>query len=286
MAATQPVFLSLNEQPDQIVRSMDELALKHSQLKGVQARTWKIVWLLLLGSLPFVCVDMLFFVLGYQVIVFSLVTGVAWVVGIVMAFRLRGLNMVEYPPYYNLARNLIYTLRDDGAPQRQFFGEVDLTGTRQDSKVARESQDALGHIVQYFRDDWLNLKIKLYDGNMLRLLAIRREKVRKSFLKRGQISGKMKVKPPKFKGELSELRLRLTANPQVYSVTTSPNLQVGTKIGIYQVTELDTSQGIIHLTALTNQNLTAENILAVMKQAYTLLKRKDFQAGGLPGINL
>jgi len=273
MAVTQPIYLSLNDQPDQIVRSMDALALKRSQLKTVQSRYWKIVWALFLGSLPFVCIDLFFSFLGYPMLVFSLVTAVAWLIGIVLAVSLNRLNMVAYPDYFGLARELIHTLRDDGAPQRQFFGEVDLTGTRKESKVAREVQDALGRTVQYFRDDWLNLKIKMYDGNMLRLMAIRREKVRKSFYKRGQISGKMKLKPEKFKGYLAELRVRLTVNPQVYTIAPYPGLQVGTKIGIYQVVELDTTQGIIQLTALTNSNIAPESVLAVLKQTYTLLKR-------------
>ena len=273
MAVTQPIFLSLNDRPDQIVRSMDALALKRSQLQNVRSRYKKIIWLLLLGSLPFVCIDFFFIALGYRVLVFSLVTAAAWIVGIILAFSLRRLNMVEYPAYFNLTRDIIHTLRDDGASKRQFFGEVDLTGTRKDSKVAREVNDALGRTVQYFRDDWLNLKIKLYDGNMLRLLAIRREKVRKGFSKRSRISGKTKWKPEKFKGQLSELRVRLTVNPQLYEIASNPALQVGTKIGGYQIVDLDTSQGIIRLTALTNTQLASEQILAVLKQTYTLLKR-------------
>jgi len=97
-----------------------------------------------------------------------------------------------------------------------FFGEMDLTGTRLDSKVARESSDSQGRVTKYFRDEWLSIKTKLFDGNMLRFAAITREKVRQGYWKRGTISGKMKRKPEKHKGTLQEVRVRLSVNPELY----------------------------------------------------------------------
>ena len=92
-----------------------------------------------------------------------------------------------------------------------------LTGTQQKSKVARTAQNALGRQVSYYRDEWLSLKTKLYDGNMLRVSAQRRMKIRDSYLKRS-MSGKMKMKSALVKDDVQVLNVRLSVNPQVYAI--------------------------------------------------------------------
>jgi hypothetical protein len=66
--------------------------------------------------------------------------------------------------------------------------------------VARATKDTRDRTTEHFRDEWLALEAKLYDGNILRVSAIQKSKKRKSYWKRSSISGKMKMKPEKFKG--------------------------------------------------------------------------------------
>ena len=134
------------------------------------------------------------FVLGYNNSLFMLLCLGWWGVAFVVWLALRR-NRAGGPlaPDYATAREVFHTLRDDVAPKKFFFGHLDLTGPRQTSKVARTAQNALGRNVSYYRDEWLSLKAKLYDGNMLRVSAIQRMKVRDSYTKRSA-SGKLKMK--------------------------------------------------------------------------------------------
>lgn len=276
MPTTQPIYLTWNQQPREIIRRMDELVLQRGKLEQTSQRTKQIVTWLFLGGLPFILIDLLVtFVLGYRMCLFSFITPITWIAALVLYLQARSRQMGQYPENYGLVRQLLYVLRDDGDPRRPFFGHLDLTGTQQPSKVARKVKDRLGRVVEYFRDDWLDLKVKLYDGNMLRLATIRREKQRKGYYGRGRVSGKSKWKPPKFKGAEDQLRVRLSVNPVIYDIGNRAAVYPGLRIGVYQIEEVEISGGIINLTATATGKLRVEDILTVLKQLYQMLKRKD-----------
>jgi hypothetical protein len=109
-----------------------------------------------------------------------------------------------------------------------------LTGDA-DSKVAHEAKDTQDRTTQYFRDEWLALKAKLYDGNILRVSAIQKSKKRKSYWKRSSISGKMKLKPEKFKGTEQSLKIRIAVNPEVYKIVPNKTFRPGVNLGKYTV---------------------------------------------------
>ena len=144
--------------------------------------------------------------------------------------------------------------------------------------MARETTDAYKRVTQHYRDEWLSLKAKLYDGNMLRLSAVRRAKVRKGYWKRSTVSGKMKWKSPKFKGNLQELKVRLSVNPQVYQISALHNLRPGAKVGPYTVTLFDASTGVINFSArLFGDNVEAADILGALRAIYDVIERKVLQ---------
>jgi hypothetical protein len=89
------------------------------------------------------------------------------------------------------------------------------------TKVAREAKDTQNRTTQYFRDEWLSLKAKLYDGNVLRVSAIQKSKKRQSYTKRSRISGKYKTKPEKFKGTEHDLKVRIVVNPDAYQIVSN-----------------------------------------------------------------
>ena len=212
---------------------------------------------------------------GYSVLVFSLATAAFWVAAIAAWISIRRNRVLEVPPRYDTARQILYTLRDDVDPKRNFFGQLDLTGTRQDSKVARETPNALGLITRLYRDEWLSLKTKLYDGNMLRLSAVQRDKVRKGYWKRSRISGKNKWKPEKEKGSLHELKVRLSVNPNIYDIPATAGLMVGQQIGPFYVERYENNSGLIDLSARSaTGEISAQDILNVLHSLYGLLKRK------------
>ena len=141
--------------------------------------------------------------------------------------------------------------------------------------MAREASDSQNRTTQYFRDEWLSLKAKLYDGNILRVSALQRSKQRKSYWKRGAISGKMKLKPAKFKGSEQQLKVRIVVNPEAYKIVPSTKFKPGLSVGKYTLAELNTQDGIINFVASSpSEEIESEHILGVLQSAYALLKRK------------
>ena len=86
----------------------------------------------------------------------------------------------------------------------------------------------------------------------------------------------MKSKPEKFKGTEHDLKVRIIANPEVYTITrTSPNFKQGLNIGKFTVSQLSTEGGIISFVANSPfEEVEHENILQVIQSAYSLLQRK------------
>ena len=128
--------------------------------------------------------------------------------------------------------------------------------------------------VAHYRDEWLSLKTKLYDGNMLRLSAVERVKVRKGYYKRSRISGKQKWKAPKVANG-QELKVRVSVNPNVYDIAPGPAARPGTRVGHYTLTEFSTAGGIVDLSAAAPPGaVQAGDVLGVLRLAYDSLKRK------------
>ncbi len=270
MASYDPVYISINDKPRAVLQVMDGLRTRHAEhAEQLKRRRWVPLYLFLAG-LPFTCIDL---ALGYNIF-FFLVTFCFWIAAVVVWVALRRARPgTEFPAHYNTARSLIQILRDDLDSKRNFFGHLDLTGAQQQSKLFREGANALGLAVEYYRDEWLNLKTKLYDGNMLRLSAVERVKVRKGYYKRNP-RGKQKWKAPKFNNR-QELHVRISVNPQLYDIVQSPAAQVGAVVGAYTIEELDMQGGIIRLAATApTQAVKSADILAVLRLTYDMLKRK------------
>ncbi len=274
MASYAPLYVTFSEKPRTILKEMQALTTRREATQAAyQRRRWLPLFLLLAG-LPFVCIDLALIGLGYFVLVFSFVTLFFWLAALVAFIVLRRARAQAFPPRFDLARQVIDTLRDDLDPRRNFFGYLDLTGTRQEAKLGRSAKDAFGRTNLLYRDEWLNLKTRLYDGNMLRLSAVRREKLRKGYWKRSR-SGKMKWKGEKDKGALEELKLRITINPEVYDPSQTGWLRHDQAIGPYLVEAFDNSNGAIQLAARAySDDISAQDVLALLRTTYGLLQRK------------
>jgi len=215
MADTIPIQISFSDKPRAVLASMYDLLAKKDHNNDIFQRWRRFPLLLFLLGLPLPLVDLfLKLVFGYNAILFTLVGGVFWVTALVLTIALHRTKVKDFPPHYHTGRLIILTLRDDVAPKRDLFGHLDLTGAQQESKLASETPNALGLTVQRYRDEWLMLKAKLYDGNMLRMSTIERVKVRKGYWKRGSISGKMKWKEPVVKEDRQQLQVRLSVTPR------------------------------------------------------------------------
>ncbi len=271
-----PVYISLADKPQSIMQGMDRLKVDVQKTEKSGDKWRWIPMVIFFGGVGLMAVDLLLLLLGYISFIF-IAGGVAlWIAAIVMARSLRKSDFHDFSPRYNGTKTILHTLRDDLRPSTTFLGHLDLTGALLPTKVARTATDTQSRTTEYFRDEWLALKAKLYDGNILRVSAIQKSKKRKSYTKRSRISGKMKSKPEKFKGTEHDLKVRIIANPEVYTITrTSPNFKQGLNIGKFTVSQLSTEGGIISFVASSPfEDVEHENILQVIQSAYSLLQRK------------
>lgn len=271
-----PVYISLADKPDSIVRGMDKFKADAQRTETVGDKWRWVPLLIFVGGLGLMLIDVLLWLLGYSSFVFILGGLFLWIAAVILARNLRKSDLHDFPPRYNGTKEILHTLRDDLRPDSSFLGHLDLTGALLPTKVARTAQDTQNRTTEYFRDEWLSLKAKLYDGNILRVSAIQKSKKRKSYWKTSRISGKSKLKPEKYKRSQQDLKVRIVVNPEVYSInSSSPAFKHGMNIGKYTVSQLSTEGGIINFVATSPfDEVDHENILTLLQSAYTLLKRK------------
>lgn len=270
-----PVYLSIADDPDAVIQGMDKFVVEVQKTESAGDRWRWVPMLIFSGGLGLMAVDGILLMMGYTSFVFMAGGIVLWVAALVMAHNLRKSDSHDFSPRYAGTKQILYTLRDDLKPDSSFLGHLDLTGAMLDTKVARETKDTRDRTTQYFRDEWLALKAKLYDGNVLRVSAIQKSKKRKSYWKRSSISGKMKLKPEKYKGAAQYLKVRIAVNPELYQIVPNQEFRQGVNIGKYTIAQLNTEGGIIDVTASSPfDEVESEHILNFLHCAYSLLQRK------------
>jgi hypothetical protein len=270
-----PVYVTLADRPDTIMQGMDKFVgeVQKTETAGDKWR-WVPLIIFFIG-LGLIFIDLFIDLFGYFSFVFSMGAIALWIAAIVLARGLRKSDSHDFSPRYNGTKQIVYTLRDDLKPNSSFLGHLDLTGATLKTKVARSTKDTQDRTTDHFRDEWLALKAKLYDGNVLRVSAIQRTKQRQSYWKRSRISGKMKIKPVKFKGSEQQLKLRIAVNPEVYKIVPSSHFRPGANIGKYTITQLNTDGGIIDVVASSPfEEVEHDQILGFIHFAYSLLQRK------------
>jgi hypothetical protein len=270
-----PVYVSLADKPLSIIQGMEKFVAEVNRTETAGDKWRWVPLLIFFGGVGLVGIDLLLTLFGYFSLVFTAGALVLWIAAFFMARALRKSDSHDFPPRYSGTKEILRTLRDDLRPGSTFLGHLDLTGAMLNTKVAREAKDTQDRTTQFFRDEWLALKAKLYDGNVLRVSAIQKSKKRKSYWKRSRISGKMKLKPEKFKGTEHDLKVRIVINPEVYELAPHPKLKRGQAIGKYTITDLSTEGGMVNLVASSPvEEVEHESILSVLQSAYTLLQRK------------
>jgi hypothetical protein len=270
-----PVYLSIADDPDAVIEGMNKFVAEIQKTESAGDKWRWVPMLIFFGGVGLMGIDGILLMLGYTSFVFTVGGMALWIAAFAMARGLRKSDSHDFSPRYAGTKQLLYTLRDDLKPESSFLGHLDLTGPMLDTKVARESRDTQDRVTQHFRDEWIALKAKLYDGNILRVSAIQKSKKRKSYWKRSQISGKMKLKPEKYKGAAQFLKVRIAVNPDVYEIVPNQEFRQGTNIGKYTIAQLNTEGGIIDVTANSPfDEVESENILRFLHSAYSLLQRK------------
>jgi hypothetical protein len=270
-----PVYVSIADKPDSIIRGLDEFKSKVEKTESAGDKWRWIPMMIFFVGVGLVLIDVALLLFGYFSLVFSGGAMLLWLASFVMARSLRKSDSHDFSPRYKGLKEILHTLRDDLKPGSTFLGHLDLTGAMLPTKVVRETKDTQDRTTQHFADQWLSLKAKLYDGNVLRVNAIQKTKNRKSYWKRSRISGKMKMKPEKFKGAEQELKVRIVVNPEAYKIVPNAQFKQGQNIGKYTIAELNTEGGMINIVAKSPfEEVEQEQILNFLKSSYSLLQRK------------
>ncbi|MBI3162683.1 MAG: hypothetical protein HYZ23_09240 [Chloroflexi bacterium] len=270
-----PVYVSLADKPDSIMRGMDRFA-REVQTTEKAGDKWRWIPLIIfVTGVGLMMVDGLLLLLGYFSLVFSAGGFLLWIAAFIMARSLRRSDSLDFSPRYKSTKEILHALRDDLKHGSTFTGHLDLTGALLSTKVAREAKDAQNRTTKLFADPWLSLKAKLYDGNVLRVTAIQKSKKRDSYWKRSRISGKSKLKPEKFKGTEQELKVRIVVNPEVYKIVPNNEFKPGANIGKYTIAQLSTDGGMVNVVATSPfDEVEQSHILGFLKSTYSLLQRK------------
>ncbi|MBI5842347.1 MAG: hypothetical protein HZB19_19850 [Chloroflexi bacterium] len=270
-----PVYVSIADKPLSIIQGMDRFVAEVNRTEKAGDKWRWVPMLIFFGGLGLAAIDLLLLLFGFFSFVFTAGGILLWIAAFVMARSLRKSDSHDFSPRYKGTKEILRTLRDDLRPGSTFLGHLDLTGAMLKTKVARETKDTQNRTTQYFRDEWLALKAKLYDGNVIRVSAIQKSKQRQPYTKRSRISGKYKTKPAKFKGTEHDLKVRIVVNPEIYQIGANPKVRQGQNIGKYTITALNTEGGIINMIASSPfDEVEHEGILNVLQSAYSLLQRK------------
>ena len=270
-----PVYVSIADKPDSIMRGMDKFVREVQKTESAGDKWRWAPMMIFFAGVGMVAIDAVLLIFGYASLVFSGGAILLWIAAFIMARSLRKSDSFDFSPRYKGTKEILHTLRDDLKPDTTFLGHLDLTGAMLKTKVARETKDTRDRTTQYFRDEWLSLKAKLFDGNVLRVSAIQKSKNRKSYWKRSSISGKMKMKPEKFKGTEHDLKVRIVVNPDAYQIVSNQEFRQGASIGKYTISQLSTEGGIINVVASSPfEEVEQAQILNFLKSTYSLLQRK------------
>ncbi len=264
---SQAVFLDFNQSPREIVQVMDE-AQQKAQDFNTDHRYWRTrLWLLFLAGIPFLAID---WAMGYNTCTFSLVTLTLWL-GAIFGLRLlrRQGKMPEFGPKFDLARTIFETLKDDVSPKRTMSGWLDLTGAKQESKETRRKSSRSGQPIVYYQDEWLRLKTRLYDGNVLRLSLIERVKHREDYWKRS-LSGKYKRRYGSSEQQ-HQLKFSVSVNLDTYQIQP---LEPVTSISDshFLIEQAEAGEGRLVFKAATAKEYDAWDVLNIMRFGYDQLQ--------------
>ncbi len=264
--AVQAIFMDFNQSPREIVQVMTEAQQQAQTFLAQKKRQQRWLWLLFPAGLPFLCADVW---LGYNFCTFSLVALTLWggaIFGLIW-MRRQG-QAPQFGPRFDLARTIFDTLKDDISSKHTMVGWLDLTGAEQDSKKIREKNSQSGQPIFYYHDDWLRLKTRLYDGNVLRLAVIDRVKARQGFWKRSRVSGKNKWRGGSSEKEY-ELQFSVSVSLDTYEITSIP-LQPGAAIpnSRFVLDEVEAGEGRLSLNAVASSDFDAWDVLNVLRFGY------------------
>ena len=130
----------------------------------------------------------------------------------------------------------------------------------------RSGKSPSGRPIIRYRDEWLRLKTRLYDGNALRLSLTDRVKARQGFWKRSRISGKNKWRGGSSQS-MYELQFSVSVSPDSYQILP---IQPGTAVpnSRFVLQQVEAGADRLSLSAATTADFDAWDVLNVLRFGY------------------
>ncbi len=203
----------------------------------------------------------------------ALIAVLIWTCGSYLLARVKFPTENPFGIRFETARTLFATLADDLAPKRTLVGWLDLTGPRR-SKLVRSTKNARGRKTDYVRDEWLRLKIPLYDGSVLRVSVLEHIKKHHGYTKRGR-SGKYKFKSGR-EQSTHVVKLALTVDPAAVEVARIE----ARRAGGYRVEVSEARDGRVVLRGRARKEPSPRALLDVIAYALQHTRRRSTQALG------
>jgi hypothetical protein len=260
---SEKIFIEMGHHPQVILDTLDQIRSNMKQAEAGASRRKRsrrmgcggAFALLLLGAFFFLLDAFLEYGLLFMALGAILgLLGVIWFIASLVAARAPGIlkRFTSTQHQFDAAYQILHTLRDDTGRKGHVVGWLDLTGAQQRAKQIRSGRTLSGKPKVTYQDPWFQVKIKLADGNLLRLALI----------------DKVKTKSGWVAGHATQIKGKLVLNPDLYPLTSllsgSPPLQTAI------ITE---ENGAIVFKALAAPSeVPVHRILATIKYIYSHLE--------------
>ena len=154
------VYLNINTRPREVLRVMDQVIDDVRRHQTGRRRIWLTVAGLFMAGLIFYLIDVTLDYPGGAFTFAALFLFGVGAVGLVIGSLSR--TRAHLPrTQWDVARQVLYTLRDDVGRKGRVTGWLDLTGPQQQSKLLRTGRTRSGRPKYYYRDPWFSAKIQL-----------------------------------------------------------------------------------------------------------------------------
>jgi hypothetical protein len=260
---SEKIFIEMGHHPQVILDTLDQIRSSMNQAQKGASRTRRSRSLGCGGAFVLLVLGAAFFFLDifleYGMLFTALggilgLLGLVWFIASLAAARAPGIlkRFSSTKHQFDAAYQILHTLRDDTGRKGRVVGWLDLTGAQQRSKQAHTGRTRSGKPKVYYRDPWFQVKIKLADGNLLRLALV----------------DKVKTKSGWVAGHVTQIKGKLVLNPDLYPLTAllsgTPPLQTAT---------LTEQNGSILFNALAQPGeVPVHRILATVKYIYNHLE--------------
>jgi hypothetical protein len=162
---------------------------------------------------------------------------------------------------FDEARQVFAALKDDLPRKVPLLGWLDLTGVGE-PKLTRRDTAANGAPRLLYRDEWLRLKLKLWDGNVMRVSAIESIRKKEGFWKRGARKSKWK---PGVTTTRHQLKISVVVDAKTHVIRRPAEEQRFDRLWVKA--EVATADRLV-LTAFGDARPGAQHLLGLMKLAY------------------